>query len=58
VGHGAFAPALRSGVQHDGRWRLYAGAGIVSGSDAGREWDETRMKFEPMLRALEAAPTE
>jgi len=53
-GDGTFAPALRSGVLHQGRWRLYAGAGIVVGSDADREWEETSIKFEPMLHALQA----
>ena len=55
AGDGVFAPALRSGVREDGRWRLFAGAGIVSGSDPDLEWEETRIKFEPMLRALDAA---
>lgn len=52
VGEGVFAPALRCAVLTRGRWRLYAGAGIVSGSDPDLEWEETRIKFEPMLRAL------
>lgn len=54
TGDGVFAPALRSGVRDGERWRLFAGAGIVAGSDPGAEWEETRIKFEPMLRALEA----
>ncbi len=53
-GDGTFAPALRSGVLHRGRWRLYAGSGIVVGSDADREWEETSIKLEPMLHALQA----
>ena len=36
-------------------WRLFAGAGIIEGSVPALEWDETAIKFEPMLRALEAS---
>lgn len=53
TGEGVFAPALRCAVLTRGRWRLYAGAGIVSGSDPELEWEETRIKFGPMLRALD-----
>ena len=54
-GNGVFVPALRCAVVRDLRWRLFAGAGIVEGSDPGLEWDETSIKFEPMLRALAAS---
>ena len=54
AGRGEFVPGLRSGVLHGGRWRLFAGAGIVEGSDPDREWEETGVKFVPMLRALGA----
>jgi len=54
-GNGVFVPALRCAVVQDLRWRLFAGAGIVEGSDSGLEWDETSIKFEPMLRALAAS---
>ena len=54
-GNGVFAPALRTGVCRDRRWRLFAGAGIVEGSVPALEWEETGMKFEPMSRALEAS---
>lgn len=53
-GNGVFAPALRAGVREGEEWRLFAGAGIVAGSEAAREWEETRMKFQPVLRALAA----
>lgn len=58
TGDGCFAPGLRSAVLQDGTWHLYAGAGIVDGSRPDREWEETRIKFEPILRALalEEAP--
>lgn len=54
AGDGDFVPALRSAVGGGERWRLFAGAGIVDGSDAGLEWAETALKFEPALRALRA----
>lgn len=54
-GNGVFAPALRSAVQRGRTWRLFAGAGIVAESDPALEWEETRIKFEPALRALEAS---
>ncbi len=54
-GNGIFAPALRMAVLYEGTWRLFAGAGIVEGSVPTLEWEETGMKFEPVLRALTAA---
>ncbi len=57
-GNGVFAPALRSAVSGPGRWRLFAGAGIVPESDPVLEWEETRIKFLPALRALEGAGAE
>ena len=53
-GNGVFAPALRSGVASGAMWRLFAGAGIVEGSEPAAEWEETAIKFEPMLEALGA----
>lgn len=53
-GNGVFAPALRMGVGRGDRWDLFAGAGIVEGSSPPLEWEETGIKFEPMLEALEA----
>jgi menaquinone-specific isochorismate synthase len=54
-GNGVFVPALRSAVGRGPEWRLFAGAGIVAGSDPRKEWDETRIKFQPVLRALAQA---
>lgn len=51
-GRGIFVPALRSAVLCDGSWRLFAGAGIVAGSDPVLEWEETEIKFQPVLRAM------
>lgn len=52
AGEGEFVPGLRSGVGFGNRWRLFAGAGVVPGSDPDAEWAETALKFEPALRAL------
>jgi menaquinone-specific isochorismate synthase len=54
-GNGVFAPALRTAVLHDGTWRLFAGAGIVEGSVPALEWEETGIKFTPILEALKAS---
>lgn len=50
--NGAFAVAIRSAVAQEKRVWLYAGAGIVSDSIPQKEWDETALKFRPMLEAL------
>jgi isochorismate synthase EntC len=44
--------ALRCAELHGTTARLFAGAGIVAGSDPASEWTETQAKLEPMLRAL------
>ena len=49
---GQFGVAIRSAVAQDHRVWLYAGAGIVADSEAQKEWDETALKFRPMLNAL------
>ena len=54
-GDGVFVPALRTAVARSTAWRLFAGAGIVPGSSPDSEWAETGIKFEPVLRALDAA---
>ncbi len=54
-GDGHFVPALRTAVGGPGGWRLFAGAGIVRGSEPAAEWDETAIKFQPVLRALASA---
>ncbi len=58
AGDGDFVPALRSAVGGGRHWRLFAGAGIVPGSDPDAEWAETALKFEPALRALAAGMDE
>jgi len=57
-GNGVFAPALRTGVSTGSGWRLFAGAGIVEGSVPALEWEETAIKFEPMLEALRSSGAE
>lgn len=49
---GQFAVAIRSAVAQGERAWLYAGAGVVAESTPRREWDETALKFRPMLNAL------
>lgn len=49
---GAFAVAIRSAVAQERRVWLYAGAGIVADSEPEKEWEETALKFRPMLEAL------
>ncbi len=56
AGDGAFAVALRSGLLERDRATLYAGAGIVQGSDAQSELAETRWKLKPLLGAFGVAP--
>lgn len=51
-GEGEFAIALRCGLIGGSNVTLYAGGGIVSGSDPLAEFDETELKLRPMLRAL------
>lgn len=51
-GDGEFAIALRCGDIRDSTATLYAGAGVVHGSDPMLEFGETLIKLRPMLRAL------
>jgi menaquinone-specific isochorismate synthase len=51
-GQGEFAVAIRSGLLCGGRAYLYAGAGIVRGSDPDAEFAETRLKQRAVLDAL------
>jgi isochorismate synthase len=52
AGDGEFAVAIRCGVLTDKRAYIFAGAGIVSASDAAAEYAETAAKMWPVLRAL------
>lgn len=51
-GNGEFAVAIRSAALIDNKAFLYAGGGIVADSEPTSEYDETLVKFRPMLRAL------
>lgn len=51
-GDGEFAVAIRSALIDGYDARLYAGCGIVAGSDPRREYEESTMKLRPMLWAL------
>ena len=51
-GRGEFAIAIRSGLMSGNRAYLYAGAGIVEGSDAEREFAETELKMLGLRNAL------
>jgi menaquinone-specific isochorismate synthase len=51
-GDGEFVVALRCAEVTGRRARLFAGAGIVAGSEPAAEWEETQAKLQPMLRAL------
>lgn len=53
---GEFGVAIRSALLSGNEAILYAGAGIVSGSDPDSEYEETEMKFRPLLAALAAQP--
>ena len=52
AGEGEFAIALRSGELGDESVRLFAGAGLVDGSEADAEYEETEIKLRPMANAL------
>jgi menaquinone-specific isochorismate synthase len=52
-GNGEWGIALRCGEIDGRRARLFAGNGIVAGSQPGAELAETETKFRPMRRALE-----
>lgn len=51
-GNGEMVVALRSGLINGKHARLYAGAGIVEGSDPLAEQRETGLKFSPLLNSL------
>ncbi|MFT3835335.1 MAG: isochorismate synthase [Micropruina sp.] len=51
-GDGEFAVAIRAGVLDGARLRLFAGAGIVAGSDPDAEVAETGAKLATMMKAV------
>lgn len=56
-GDGELSVAIRSGVFDGEAGWLYAGCGIVAGSDAGAEYDETNLKLKTILSAFDAPAT-
>ncbi len=55
AGNGQIAVALRCALVRGDTARLYAGAGVVSGSHPETELEETRLKFRPLLNLLAEA---
>jgi len=53
AGNGEWGIALRCAQLDGNRARLFAGCGIVAGSDPAAELAETQVKFRPMQTALE-----
>jgi isochorismate synthase len=51
-GDGEWVVAIRCGEIRENRVRMFAGAGIVEGSDPASEWRETSVKLSTMMRAL------
>lgn len=51
--NGEFVVAIRCGLIEGNQAYLYAGCGLVKGSKSADELIETRIKFQPMLRAVE-----
>ncbi|MFW5965348.1 MAG: isochorismate synthase [Halodesulfurarchaeum sp.] len=52
-GDGTFAVAIRSALRRDDRATLFAGNGIVAGSDPATEWEELLAKLEPLEAVLQ-----
>ena len=51
-GEGEFSVAIRSALLRENQATLFAGAGIVEGSDPDGEFEETELKLLPLLGAL------
>ena len=51
-GNGEFAAAIRSALLQEKQASLFAGVGLVADSDPMAEYEETLIKFKPMLSAL------
>jgi isochorismate synthase len=54
-GDGEFAVGIRSIAIRGNQARVFAGAGIVEGSDPEQEWNETELKMQGMLDAIARA---
>ena len=51
-GNGEFAVAIRSGLIQENEASIFAGCGVVENSEPESEYEETKIKFKPMLSAL------
>ncbi|WP_013320591.1 isochorismate synthase [Gloeothece verrucosa] len=51
-GNSEFIVGIRSALIEDNHARLYAGAGIVAGSDPDKELAEIQLKFQALMKAL------
>ncbi|MEI5908767.1 isochorismate synthase [Bacillus spongiae] len=51
-GNGEFTVAIRSGLLYKNEAYLYSGCGVVADSTPESEYEETSIKFRPMLRAV------
>jgi isochorismate synthase len=51
-GNGEWVVAIRCGLVNGRKLRLFAGAGIVAGSEPASEWQETATKLQTMLNAF------
>ena len=51
-GNGEFAVGIRSAILQGNRARLFAGAGIVAGSDPEKEFTEVQLKLQALLNAI------
>ncbi|MCU4367459.1 isochorismate synthase [Acinetobacter courvalinii] len=54
-GNGEWVVTIRCGLLSENKMRLYAGAGIVAGSDAESEWLETEAKMQTMLNIFNSS---
>lgn len=53
TGHGDFAVAIRSALLKDRFLYAFAGCGIVNGSNSSQEFNETELKFKPIMSLFE-----
>lgn len=49
---GSLYVAIRSAIVDEKHTEIFAGAGIVKGSNPRKEWEEIHAKFQPVLKAL------
>lgn len=51
-GNGEFCVGIRSGLIRGSNLHLFAGAGLIDGSNPENEWDEVQLKYRGLLRYL------